>query len=198
MSYSADYLAEASEVLRRLDSAEIDRMAAEIAALRARGGRLFVVGSGGGAAHAAHAVSDFRKLAGIEAYSPSDNVAELTARVNDEGWDSSYVGYLKGSRFRSEDMLLVLSVGGGDVEREVSMNIVRCLEYARDLGAVICGVVGRDGGLTARVARSVVVIPTVNPKRITMHTESTQALVCHLLVSHPSVQRAEARWESLH
>lgn len=197
MSYAADYLAQACEVLRRLDSAAIDRMAEEIAALRERGGRLFIIGSGGGAAHASHAVGDFRKLANIEAYSPSDNIAELTARVNDEGWETSYVGSLKASRFSARDMLLVFSVGGGDAERGVSANIVRCLEHARSVGAKVCGVVGRDGGATARSADCVVVVPTVDVSRVTAHTESTQALVWHLLVTHPAVRRAEPRWEAL-
>lgn len=195
--YAADYLAQTASILRQLDVAAIERAAEALASLRASGGRLFVIGSGGGAGHASHAVSDFRKIAGIEAYSPTDNVSELTARINDEGWETSYVDWLRASRFDRKDMLLVLSVGGGDLERNVSPNLVRCLEHAREVGAKICGLVGRDGGHTARLADVVVIVPTVDPERVTFHTEGLQAVLWHLLVSHPAVQAHATRWESL-
>ena len=197
MSYTKQYLAEAAQILSQLDVAVIDRMVQELVELRARGGRLFIMGSGGGAGHASHAVNDFRKIAGIEAYCPTDNVSELTARVNDDGWESSYVNWLKVSRLNSRDMLLIFSVGGGNREHQVSMNLVRCLEYAQEVGASSCGVVGRDGGYTAQVAKACVIIPTVNPNTVTPHVESFQAVVWHLLVSHPDLQAAEMKWESV-
>ena len=197
MPYSKQYLAEAARILSQLDGAVIDRMVQELVELRARGGRLFIMGSGGGAGHASHAVNDFRKIAGIEAYSPTDNVSELTARVNDDGWESSYVNWLKVSRLNSRDMLLIFSVGGGNREHQISMNLVRCLEYAQEVGASSCGIVGRDGGYTAQVAKACVVIPTVNPSTVTPHVESFQAVVWHLLVSHPDLQAAEMKWESV-
>jgi len=197
MSYTKQYLAEAAQILSQLDAAVIDRMVQELVELRARGGRLFIMGSGGGAGHASHAVNDFRKIAGIEAYSPTDNVSELTARVNDDGWESSYVNWLKVSRLNSRDMLLIFSVGGGNREHQVSMNLVRCLEYAQEVGASSCGIVGRDGGYTALVAKECVVIPTINPSTVTPHVESFQAVVWHLLVSHPDLQAAEMKWESV-
>ena len=197
MPYTKQYLAEAAQILSQLDAAVIDRMVQELVELRARGGRLFIMGSGGGAGHASHAVNDFRKIAGIEAYSPTDNVSELTARVNDDGWESSYVNWLKVSRLNSRDMLLIFSVGGGNREHQVSMNLVRCLEYAQEVGASSCGIVGRDGGYTAQVAKDCVVIPTVNPSTVTPHVESFQAVVWHLLVSHPDLQAAEMKWESV-
>ncbi|MGA2067669.1 MAG: SIS domain-containing protein [Thermoguttaceae bacterium] len=196
MSYTAQHLAEAAEVLARLDHAAIERVAALLAELRAGGGRLFVLGVGGSAANASHAVNDFRKIASIEAYAPTDNVSELTARTNDEGWESVFVEWLRTSRLTPRDMLLVLSVGGGDLERNISPNLVRGLEYARQVGAKICGIVGRDGGYTARVADACVIIPTVNPQTITPHAEAFQAVVWHLLVSHPQVCRRAAKWES--
>jgi D-sedoheptulose 7-phosphate isomerase len=197
MSYTKQYLAEAAQILAQLDVAVIDRMVQELVELRARGGRLFIMGSGGGAGHASHAVNDFRKIAGIEAYSPTDNVSELTARVNDDGWESSYVNWLKVSRLNSRDMLLIFSVGGGNREHQISMNLVRCLEYAQEVGASSCGIVGRDGGYTAQVAKACVIIPTVNPSTVTPHVESFQAVVWHLLVSHPDLQAAEMKWESV-
>jgi D-sedoheptulose 7-phosphate isomerase len=175
----------------------IDRMVDFLVALRERGGRLFVLGVGGGAGHASHAVNDFRKIAGIEAYTPIDNVSELTARVNDEGWESVFVNWLKGSRLNGNDMIFVFSVGGGDLERNISPNLVRALQYAREVGASICGVVGRDGGYTAQVADAGVVIPTVNSETITPHTESFQALIWHLLISHPALQMSPMKWESV-
>lgn len=196
MTYTAQYLAEASEILQRLDRDAIDRILEQLLRLREHGGRLFILGVGGGAGHASHAVNDFRKIAGIEAYAPTDNVSELTARVNDDGWESVFVNWLKGSRLSSNDMVFVFSVGGGDPERKISPNLVRALEYAKEVGATICGVVGRDGGYTAKVADACVIVPTVNPKTVTPHTETFQALIWHLLVSHPSLQAAPMKWES--
>lgn len=198
LSYAKQYLDEARRILDQLDTSGIERMADELVALRAREGRLFIIGSGGGAGHASHAVNDFRKIAGIEAYTPTDNVSELTARINDDGWETSYVNWLKVSRFAARDMLLVFSVGGGDLERNVSANLVRCIQHAQELGATVCGVVGRDGGFTAKAATAVVIVPTVNPANVTPHTESFQALVWHLLVSHPKLQSKPMKWESIH
>jgi len=197
MSYTTDYLSEASRILGKLDVEAIDKMINLLVALRERGGRLFFLGVGGGAGHASHAVNDFRKITDIEAYTPTDNVSELTARVNDDGWESVFVNWLKGSRLNEDDMLFVFSVGGGDLERNVSPNLVRALEYAQEVGATICGVVGRDGGYTARVGDACVVVPTVNSETVTPHTESFQALVWHLLVSHPRLQVSAMKWESL-
>jgi D-sedoheptulose 7-phosphate isomerase len=197
MSYSRQYLAEAGQVLKGLDPRGIERLVGELVKLRDRGGRLFIVGSGGGAGHASHAVNDFRKIAGIEAYTPTDNVSELTARVNDDGWETSYVNWLKGSRLNDQDMVLIFSVGGGNREHQISMNLVRCLELAKEVGASIGGVVGRDGGFTAQVADACVVIPTVNASTVTPHVESFQAVVWHLLVSHPALRAAEMKWESV-
>ena len=196
MSYTAEYIAEAAQILARLDQPAIERMAELLVELRERGGRLFFLGVGGSAANASHAVNDFRKIAQIEAYTPTDNVSELTARVNDEGWESVFVGWLRGSRLAARDMIFVLSVGGGDAERNISPNLVRALEYAKEVGATVCGVVGRAGGYTAQVADVCVIIPTVNPRTITPHAESFQALIWHLLVSHPSLRAAEMKWES--
>jgi D-sedoheptulose 7-phosphate isomerase len=196
-SYSKEFLMETTRIIGQLDLSAIDRTIRELVALRSRGGRLFIVGSGGGAGHASHAVSDFRKLAAIEAYSPADNVSELTARINDDGWDDSYVGWLKVSRFRSDDMLFVISVGGGDEQRNVSRNIVRCLDHARQIGATICGIVGRDGGHTARLANIAIVIPPLDPSTVTPQTEGLQSVIWHLLVSHPELQTSSMRWESL-
>ncbi len=197
MSYTTDYLSEALRILEMLDVEAIDRMVDLLVALRERGGRLFFLGAGGGAGHASHAVNDFRKIADIEAYTPTDNVSELTARVNDDGWESVFVNWLRGSRLRSDDMLFVFSVGGGNLECNISPNLVRALEYAQEVGTTVCGVVGRDGGCTAQMADACVVIPTVNPKTVTPHTESFQALIWHLLVSHPLLQAAEMKWESV-
>jgi len=197
MPFARDYLAEATEIIAKLDAAVIERIAGLLSELRRRGGRLFVLGVGGGAGHASHAVNDFRKIAGIEAYAPTDNVSELTARVNDDGWESVFANWLKVSRLRREDMVLVFSVGGGSLELNISPNLVRAVEYARHVGAVVCGVVGRDGGYTAKVADACVIVPTVNPNTVTPHTEAVQAVVWHLLVSHPAVQAAPTKWESL-
>lgn len=197
MSYANEYLSEALKIIQQLDVKSIEKMVRLLLDMRARGGRLFVLGVGGGAGHASHAIGDFRKIAGIEAYAPSDNVAELTARVNDEGWDTTYVAWLKGSNLRPEDMIFVFSVGGGDLEKNISPNLVRSLEYALKVGTKIIGVVGRDGGFTAQVADACVIVPTVNPQNVTAHTESFQALVWHLLVSHPELQVASMKWESM-
>ena len=195
-SYAREHLAETARIAAELDAGVIDRMAERLAALRARGGRLFFLGVGGSAGNASHAVNDFRKIAGIEAYTPTDNVSELTARTNDEGWDTVFVSWLKGSRLRRDDMLFVLSVGGGSLEKNVSPNLVKALVYAREVGAQILGVVGRDGGFTATVADACVIVPTVSPDRVTPHTEAFQAVVWHLLVSHPLVKVAKTKWES--
>jgi D-sedoheptulose 7-phosphate isomerase len=165
-------------------------------ALREGGGRLFLLGVGGGAGHAGHAVNDFRKLAGIEAYSPSDNVSELTARTNDEGWDTTYAAWLKTSRLNSKDMLLVFSVGGGDLERNISANIAKAVQYGKQIGAKVTGVLGRDGGYTAKMADAAVIVPTVNAETITPQTESFQAVIWHLIVSDPRMQIASNKWES--
>ena len=197
MLYITKYLSEVAEIIERLDATGIERMVKLIIDARARGGRLFILGVGGGAGHASHAVCDFRKIAGMEAYAPSDNVSELTARVNDEGWETAYAAWLAGSRLRSDDLVLVFSVGGGDLERNISRNLVRALEYTRDVGAKIVGVVGRSGGYTAKVADACVVVPTVNAESVTPHTETLQAVIWHLLVSHPDVQIASMKWESV-
>ena len=197
MSFTARYLAESAEILARLDPAAIDAVASGLSRVRAEGGRLFVLGVGGSAGHASHAVNDFRKLCGFEAYAPTDNVSELTARINDEGWDTSFVEWLRGSRLRQGDGVLVFSVGGGNRERNVSVNLVRALELAREVGARIFGIVGRDGGTTLDLAEACVLIPTVAAERITPHTEGMAAVVWHLLVSHPELQRVTTKWESL-
>ena len=196
MTFTGKYFKEAISIIEELDQTIIETMVDLLVDLRQRGGRLFFLGVGGGAGHASHAVNDFRKIAGIEAYSPSDNVSELTARVNDEGWDTTYAAWLAGSRLSSNDMLFVFSVGGGDLERNISPNLVRALEHGKKVGAKIIGVVGRDGGYTAKVAEACVIVPTVNPKAVTPHTESFQAVIWHLLVSHPKLQSAEMKWES--
>jgi D-sedoheptulose 7-phosphate isomerase len=197
MSFAQEYLDEAAEILRRLDAESVERAARLLAETRDRGGRLFILGVGGSAANASHAVNDFRKLAGMEAYAPTDNVAELTARANDEGWAGVFEGWLRVSRLRAGDLVLVFSVGGGSVEPPVSANLVAALDYARASGARIVGVVGRDGGHTGRTADVCVLVPTVNPARVTPHAEAFQAVIWHLLVSHPALQSAPTRWESL-
>lgn len=197
LDFIENYLAEARQILDCLDRKALDRMASLLAGTREAGGRLFVLGVGGGAAHASHAVNDFRKIAGLEAYAPTDNVSELTARINDEGWASVFESWLRTSRLSPKDAVLVFSVGGGDAERNVSPNLVAALKYARSAGARILGVVGRDGGFTAQVADACVLIPVVNPARVTPHTEAFQAVVWHLLVSHPALKQAETRWESV-
>ncbi len=197
MSFTARYIAEAQRVLLGLDVGAIDALVALLANTRDEGGRLFILGVGGSAANASHAVNDFRKLCGFEAYAPTDNVAELTARTNDEGWPTVFEAWLKTSRLRAEDMVLVFSVGGGDVDKNVSPNLVRALDLAEKRGARIGGIVGRDGGYTKSVAHACVVVPVVHPETTTPHTEAFQALIWHLLVSHPALKRAETKWESL-
>jgi D-sedoheptulose 7-phosphate isomerase len=197
MSFSRQFLSEAKEIIDRLDLDQIERMAGLLAATRARNGRLFILGVGGSAANASHAVNDFRKIAGIEAYAPTDNVSELTARTNDEGWATVFEGWLRGSRLRSGDTVLVFSVGGGNVEKNVSPNLVQALQYAKAVGATILGVVGRDGGYTAQAADACAIIPTVNAVHTTPHAEAFQAVVWHLLVSHPEVKQSETKWESV-
>ena len=196
MSYTRSYLTEARQVIDQLDIASIDRLIVQVVQARDRGGRLFFLGVGGSAANASHAVNDFRKIAGIEAYAPTDNVSELTARVNDESWESVFASWLKGSRIDADDLVFVLSVGGGDLERNISPNLVRALDYAKEVGAKICGIVGRNGGYTARVADACVIVPTVNPETITPHAESFQAVIWHLIVSHPDLRAAPMKWES--
>ena len=197
MSHVESYLDEAAAILARLDRAAIRKIVELLAALRDRQGRLFFLGVGGSAGNAAHAVNDFRKIAGIEAYTPTDNVSELTARVNDDGWESVFARWLEVSRLSERDLVFVFSVGGGDLERNVSPNLVRALQLAKERRATVCGVVGRDGGYTAKVADACVIVPTVNPATVTPHTESLQALVWHLLVSHPALQAAPMKWESV-
>jgi D-sedoheptulose 7-phosphate isomerase len=193
-TFSTTFLAEVAEVTRRLDVAAIEQCVDVLEAARERGGRVFVLGVGGSAANASHAVNDFRKLSDFEAYAPSDNIAELTARTNDEGWPTVFEAWLRTSRLRREDVVLVLSVGGGDLERNVSPNVVRALSYARTVGASILGIVGRDGGYTATVADVCVVVPTVNAAHVTPHAESFQEIIWHLLVSHPRLKRAATKW----
>ena len=197
MTFSGTYLEETQAILRQLDLAGVERMAAGLAAVRDAGGRLFILGVGGSAGHASHAVNDFRKLCRFEAYAPSDNVSELTARINDEGWDTCYANWLVASRLRESDALLVFSVGGGNREKNVSVNLVRALELASKTGAKIYGIVGRDGGFTREIANACSVIPVVNPDRTTPHTEGICAILWHLLVSHPALQAAPTKWESL-
>jgi D-sedoheptulose 7-phosphate isomerase len=196
-SFAEDFLAEAAQIISILDIASIERAATLLASTRSAGGRLFILGVGGSAANASHAVNDFRKIAGIEAYAPTDNVSELTARANDEGWSSIFDSWLQTSRLRSNDLLMVFSVGGGNVEKNVSPNLVAALKYAKSLGTKIIGVVGRDGGYTATVADACVLIPTVNSAHTTPHTEAFQAVVWHLLVSHPKVKLQSTKWESM-
>ena len=196
MNYVRQYIEEAAEVLKQINVEAIERAVDLLVALRERGGRLFILGVGGGAGHASHAVNDFRKICGIESYAPTDNVSELTARINDDGWETSFANWLRGSRLSANDMVFVFSVGGGDLERNISANLVRALQEAKRVGATICGVVGRDGGYTAQVADECVLIPVVNPSQVTPHTEAFQAVVWHLMVSHPKLRFSEMKWES--
>jgi D-sedoheptulose 7-phosphate isomerase len=196
-TYAQQYLNEAAEILAALNAVEIERMTDLLVRLRENGGRLFLIGVGGGAGHASHAVCDFRKIAGIEAYAPTDNVSELTARINDDGWDTSYSNWLRGSHLSPADMVFVFSVGGGDLARNVSGNLVRAIQFAKEVGATVCGVVGRDGGYTAQVADACLIVKSVNPATVTPHTEAFQALVWHLLVSDPALKASEMKWESM-
>lgn len=196
MNYSEQHLRETAEVVSKLDIASCEKAVALLAEVRSRGGRLFILGVGGSAANASHAVNDFRKIAGMECYAPTDNVSELTARTNDEGWTTVFVEWLKGSRLTEKDALLIFSVGGGDMERNVSPNLVAALQLAKERGSSIIGIVGRDGGYTAKVADACVIIPTVNPMNTTPHSEAFQAVVWHLFVSHPTLKAAQTKWES--
>ena len=195
-SFSAQFLKESVELIEKLDVAQIEALAQGLAASRDNGGRLFILGVGGSAGHAGHAVNDFRKICGFEAYAPTDNVSELTTRTNDEGWDTTFSEWLKGSRIGSKDAVLIFSVGGGNREKNVSVNLVRALELAKDVGAKVFGIVGKDGGYTKQVSNACVVIPTVSQERITPHTEGFCAVVWHLLVSHPALKVKQTKWES--
>ena len=196
-TFSGTFIAEAQAVLAALDLDSVETMARGLAEVRDGGGRLFILGVGGSAGHAGHAVNDFRKLCGFEAYAPTDNVSELTARINDDGWENCYSSWLATSRIGPRDAVLVFSVGGGDDEKRVSVNLVRALQAARQAGTRIYGIVGRDGGFTRRVADACAVIPVVNPGRVTPHTEGACAVLWHLLVSHPALQTSPTRWESV-
>ena len=197
MSFTQQYLTEVTQIIQQLDMQAIDRVVALLAETRDRGGRLFILGVGGSAANASHAVNDFRKIVGLEAYTPTDNVAELTARTNDDGWASVFAAWLQTSRLKADDLVCVFSVGGGNVEKNVSPNLVAALQYAKQIGTRVVGVVGRDGGYTAQVADACVVVPTVNPNHVTPHTEAFQAVVWHLLVTHPDLKMCETKWESV-
>jgi D-sedoheptulose 7-phosphate isomerase len=197
MSYTKDYLKEVVAVTERLDPASIDAVVRVLVDVRASNGRLFFLGVGGSAGNASHAVNDFRKIAGFEAYAPTDNVSELTARTNDDGWSSVFANWLKVSRLSQRDALFVFSVGGGSLEKNISANIVAALKYAKDLGTRIVGIVGRDGGYTAHVADACVIVPTVNPDTVTTHAEAFQAVIWHLIVSHPDIKANEMKWESV-
>jgi D-sedoheptulose 7-phosphate isomerase len=197
MSFVQQYLSETKTIIDRLPVETIDRMAALLADIRTSGGRLFILGVGGSAANASHAVNDFRKIVGLESYAPTDNASELTARTNDEGWVTVFEAWLRGSRLRAADAVLVFSVGGGNLEKNISPNLVAALSYAKSVGARILGIVGRDGGYTAQVADVCIIIPTVNPTHTTPHAEAFQAVVWHLLVSHPDLKQAETKWESV-
>ena len=194
MSYTQQYLAAAAQVIEQLDRNEIEAIVQLVVETRQHGGRLFILGVGGSAGNASHAVNDFRKIAGIESYAPTDNVSELTARINDEGWDTAFANWLEGSRLNEKDLILVLSVGGGNRPLNTSVNLVVALEYAKEVGAKICGIVGRDGGFTAQVADACAIVPTVVPDAVTPLTESFQAVIWHLIVSHPEVQVERTKW----
>lgn len=197
MSYAQKHLREAEQILRMLDIGAIERVAELLAQIKAAAGRIFFLGVGGSAANCSHAVNDFRKLAGIECYAPTDNVSELTARINDEGWESAFVEWLKVSRLNARDAVFIFSVGGGNTEKGISVNLVAAVNYAKHQGAKVVGVLGRDGGHTARVADATVIVPTVNPDTVTPHSEAFQAVIWHLLVSHPLLKEGEAKWESV-
>lgn len=196
MTFTDHYLNEVAEILQKIDHQSIEETANLLAKTRQAGGRLFILGVGGSAASASHAVNDFRKLAGFEAYAPTDNVSELTARTNDEGWESVFKGWLEGSRIRKGDALLIFSVGGGNAEKQISVNLINAIQYAKSVGASVAGVLGRDGGYTAKAADTCILIPVVNPEHITPHTEAFHAVVSHLLVSHPLLKTNATKWES--
>lgn len=197
MSYAQQHIQETIEILNKLDNQAVERLADLIVTIRREGGRLFFLGVGGSAGNCSHAVNDFRKIVGIESYAPTDNVSELTARTNDEGWASVFIQWLKVSRLSPKDCIFVFSVGGGDLDRNVSPNLVLALQYAKTLGAKVAGIVGRDGGYTARVADACVIVPTVNPETITPHSEAFQSIIWHLLISHPKLKTSQTKWESL-
>ena len=196
MNFSTQFLQESSEIITKLNTHDIEQMADVLHKTREQGGRLFFVGSGGGAGHASHAVCDFRKLGNFEAYAPYDNVSELTARVNDEGWDVTIINWLKVSRFNSKDCIFVFSVGGGNLEKNISANLVKVVQEAKRIGAKVVGVVGKDGGYTKQAGDAVLVIPTISNDRITPHAEGFQAIIWHLLISHPKLQVNPTKWES--
>jgi D-sedoheptulose 7-phosphate isomerase len=196
MSFTKQYLAEVRQVAEQLDETAIEKCADELAAIRERGGRLFILGVGGSAGNAGHAVNDFRKICGFEAYAPTDNVSELTARTNDEGWPTIFAEWLKGSRLGAKDGLLIFSVGGGNLEKNVSPNLVNAIQLAKKAGASVIGIVGRDGGYTAKEATACVIVPAVNPAHVTPHSEAFQAVIWHLFVSHPKLKVAQTKWES--
>jgi D-sedoheptulose 7-phosphate isomerase len=196
MSFTRQFLAEVQQVTAQLNETAIEKCADELAAIRERGGRLFILGVGGSAGNASHAVNDFRKICGFEAYAPTDNVSELTARTNDEGWPTIFAEWLKGSRLNARDGLLIFSVGGGNLEKNVSPNLVNAIQLARKIGAAVIGVVGRDGGYTAKEATACVIVPTVNAAHVTPHSEAFQAVLWHLFVSHPKLKVAQTKWES--
>lgn len=197
MNFIERYISDSKKILDSLDINQIEKMVSLIAGVRSQNGRIFFIGVGGGAGHASHAVNDFRKICGIEAYAPTDNVSELTARVNDDGWDSTYVNWLKISKLNQNDMVFVFSVGGGNVEKNISVNIVKSLQYAKEIKAKICGIVGKDGGYTFKVADACVIIPPMNSETVTPQTEGFQAVIWHLLVSHPELQKYQMKWESI-
>jgi D-sedoheptulose 7-phosphate isomerase len=196
MVYAKTHLDETIAIVRQLDVGAIEALVSRLVWLRANGGRLFFLGVGGSAANCSHAVNDFRKIVGIESYAPTDNVSELTARTNDEGWDTTFCEWLKTSRLSERDAVFILSVGGGNLERNISPNLVRALDYAKSRGAAILGIVGRDGGYAGRVGDQVVIVPTVNPDNVTPHSEAFQAVIWHLLVSHPELKAQQTKWES--
>ena len=197
MTFTEQFLAEAAEILTRIDTAAVEAVAALLAECRRQGGRLFILGVGGSAANASHAVNDFRKICGFEAYAPTDNVAELTARTNDEGWAGVFEAWLRVSRLREMDAVLVFSVGGGNLEKQVSPNLVAAVQYAKTVGAKVAGIVGRDGGYTAQAADACILVPTVNARHVTPHAEAFQAVLWHLLVTHPALKITETKWESV-
>lgn len=195
-TFTEQFLDEAVEVIEKLDRNAIDNLVGHLAKTRARGGRLFILGVGGSAANASHAVNDFRKIVGIETYAPTDNVSELTARTNDEGWETVFAAWLQGSRLKADDCLLIFSVGGGNVEKNVSANLVAALKFAKRVGSTVLGIVGRDGGYTAQVADACVIVPTVNSQHVTPHAEAFQAVVWHLCVTHPALKVVQTKWEA--
>jgi len=196
MTFTKHFIAESQEILSRLDTGAIERVVAKLQEVRRQNGRIFFLGVGGSAANASHAVNDFRKLCGFEAYAPTDNVSELTARVNDESWEEVFAQWLRGSRLNARDMVFVLSVGGGDLEKNISPNLVRAVQYAKEVHATVVGIVGRNGGYTAQVADACVIVPTVNPMTVTPHAEAFQAVIWHLLVSHPALKMNSTKWEA--